>query len=252
MPITTSSTFVMYPHAHKSKSAISVKPLPLVASAAVPAQPTAAPEPDDAREVGPAKEPARRGRKLDPSRSPAILEATLDELMACGYEGATVQAVAARAGASTATLYRRWPTKEDLVLAAIASLGTPPEADELPDTGQLRTDLLAVIESAWLGGAERRTQVFAGLSSVLTSSPRLATAIYAQITEPYAAAYRALLHRARERGEIPPGRDLDLLAELVPAMSTYRLMFTAGPPDARFLEAVVDHAVLPALGLEPG
>jgi AcrR family transcriptional regulator len=196
--------------------------------------------------------PRRRGRKRDPSRDQVILQATLDELVESGYDGATVKAVATRAGAGTATIYRRWPTKEDLVLAAIASLGTPPEARGLPDTGRLRTDLLAVIGSTWLGGAERRTQVFAGLSSVLTSSPRLATAIYAQITEPYADTYRALLHRALERGEFPPGRDLDLLAALVPAMSTYRLIFTADPPDAAFLEAVVDHAVLPALGLRPG
>jgi AcrR family transcriptional regulator len=214
----------------------------LVASAAVAADPTE----DAAGEA-----PPRRGRKRDPSREPVILQAVLDELVESGYEGATVQAVAARAGSGTATIYRRWPTKEDLVLAAIATLGTPPEAGGLPDTGQLRTDLLAVIESSWLGGAERRTQVFAGLSSVLTSSPRLAGAIYAQITEPYAGAYRALLQRALERGEIPPGRDLDLdlLAELVPAMSTYRLMFTARAPDASFLEAVVDGVVLPALGL---
>jgi AcrR family transcriptional regulator len=204
------------------------------------------------RNSDPPSRASGRGRRRDASRDPVILQATLDELAASGYEGATVRAVAARAGASTATLYRRWPTKEDLVLAAIVGLGTPPEADVLPDTGALRSDLLAVVESAWLGGAERRTRLFAGLSSALTSSPRLAAAINAQVTEPYVATYRALLRRARDRGEIPPGRDLDLLAELIPALSTYRLMFTTTPPDARFLESIIDHAILPALGHEPG
>ncbi len=196
--------------------------------------------------------PGRGGRKRDRSRDPVILQATLDVLVHAGYDGMTLDAVAARAGAGKATVHRRWPTKEQLVLAAIASLGRPFERDELPDTGELRSDLMAVVESPWLGGTEPRVRTLAALTSVLTGSPALANAINAQMTEPYVDGYRQLLRRASRRGEIPPDADLDTAAQVIPAMSVYRMMFAKQPPDREFLQSVIDHVVLPALGLNPG
>jgi AcrR family transcriptional regulator len=166
-----------------------------------------------------------------------------------GYDGMSIDVVAGEAQVSKGLVYRRWPTKEQLALAAITSLGDPLEPDGLPDTGQLRGDLFALVDSRWLGGTERRIATLAGLGSVLTSSPTLADAIHHQIAEPYVAAYRALLSRAVQRGEIPPGTDVDILAETIPALSTHRLMVQNGPLDRAFYESVIDHVVLAAVGL---
>ena len=199
--------------------------------------------------ASPANSPNQRGRKRDHSRDPAILQATLDVLAETGYEGMTVDQVAIQATVSKGMLYRRWATKEELVLAAIASLGHPLEREGLPDTGRLRSDLLALIDSRWLGGADRRIEVLAGVSSLLMSSTTLAEAIHAQITQPYVAAYSELLRRAVERREIPETADLQTLAQVVPAFSTHQLMFMKRPLDRAFYVSVIDHVLLPAVGL---
>jgi AcrR family transcriptional regulator len=121
------------------------------------------------------------------------------------YERVTLDDVAARTGKAKTTLYRRWATKDDLILAAIRSIGRPPEMDRLPDQGSLRSDLLAVIDSPWLGGPERRLSIFAGLASAARRSESLAEAIRVEVTEPYVGIYRRLLDRAIDRGEVPPG-----------------------------------------------
>jgi len=189
---------------------------------------------------------ARGGRKRDPSRDPVILRAALEELVEVGYDGMTLDAVAARAKASKATVYRRWATKEDLALAALAGIGRPFDAGGPPDTGSLRSDLRAVVDSDWLGGPDRRMRLFAGLTALTTASPRLAGAIAAQITEPYVDAYTMILRRAGDRGELAPGADVALLAQIIPALTTYRLLSTGQQADQRFFDAAVDHVVAAA------
>ncbi len=191
----------------------------------------------------------RIGRPHDHSRDAQILAITLDALADRDYEHVTLDEVALRAGRAKTTLYRRWPTKVDLVLAAIHAAGHPPEADDLPDEGSLRADLLAVIDSPWLGGPDRRLAVFAGLTSAARSSPRLADAVRLEVTEPYVEVYRALLQRAVDRGRVPPdmARNVTLLAQVIPAMSSHRLGAARQPIGRAFFVAVVDEIVLPAL-----
>ncbi len=193
--------------------------------------------------------PARPGRPFDRSRDAQVLAVTLDALAEQDYEHVTVDAIAQRAGRAKTTLYRRWPTKEDLVLAAIGAAGRPPEADDLPDEGSLRADLLAVIDSPWLGGPDHRMLVLAGLTSATRSSPRLADAVRTTITEPYVELHHALLQRAVDRGEVAAGLGgkVPLLAQVVPAMSSHRLGAGRGPVGRSFFVAVVDDVVLPAL-----
>lgn len=194
------------------------------------------------------------GRPFDHSRDAQILALTLDALAEQDYEHVTLDAVALRAGRAKTTLYRRWPTKVDLVLAAIHAAGRPPEADALPDEGSLRADLLAVIDSPWLGGPDRRLAVFAGLTSAARSSERLADALRVTITEPYVELYRALLQRAIDRGEVSSAmsRKVPLLAEVIPAMSSHRLGAAREPVGRAFFASVVDEIVLPALGQQEG
>ncbi|GGL51893.1 TetR family transcriptional regulator [Modestobacter marinus] len=192
---------------------------------------------------------ARRGsggRRRDASLDAVILSAAYDVLADAGYEDMTISAVAARAGAGKATLYRRWPTKESLVLAVVAHIGRPPEEQELPDTGDLRTDLLALVDSAWLGGPASRLRGLRGLTSAALHSPRLADALRRQVVDPYTEAYRALLQRAADRGEIAPPTDIAVLAEVVPALATHWLMFGATPPTRASFETAVDQVLLAA------
>ena len=188
----------------------------------------------------------RRGRPRDPSRDAVILRAAYDVLAETGYEDMTLSAVAARAGAGKATLHRRWPTKEALVLAVIADVGHPPEERALPDTGELRSDLLAVVDSVWLGGAASRLRGLKGMTSAALHSPRLAEALQREVIEQYADAYRGLLRRDVQRGLLAPGVDVDVLAEIVPALATHRLLFADAPPEREYFETVVDRVLLPA------
>ncbi|MFD2339818.1 TetR/AcrR family transcriptional regulator [Clavibacter tessellarius] len=194
----------------------------------------------------------RVGRPVDRSGDAAILAAALDLVAERDYERTTLDEVAARTGRAKTTIYRRWATKEDLVLAALRAAGPPPEAALLPDTGSLRGDLLAVVDSPWLGGSARRLAVFAGLAPALRGSARMAAVIRAEVTDPYADAYRRILRRAVDRGEVPTeaAARVDLLAEVIPAMSTHRLVAAGAPVRRELFVRVVDDVVLPALGLE--
>src|SRR6186713_2049587 len=93
-------------------------------------------------------EPALRpGRKRDHSRDPEILDAALAVLAETGYDGMTIDMVAARAKAGKATIYRRWPSKAELVIDAVACMkGNHFDPANLPDTGTLRGDLIALIK----------------------------------------------------------------------------------------------------------
>ncbi|CAN5374976.1 TetR/AcrR family transcriptional regulator [soil metagenome] len=198
----------------------------------------------------PATEPQRTGRPYDHSADAAILASTLDLLAERDYERVTVDEVALRTGKPKTTLYRRWATKEDLVIAALRSAGRAPEVDLLPDLGSLRADLLAVVDSRWLGGTDRRLAIFASLTSASRSSARLAAVIRSEVTDPYVDVYRRLLLRAVEREDISAefAARIDVLAEVIPAMSTHRLGVAREPVEREFFVSVVDDVVLAALG----
>jgi AcrR family transcriptional regulator len=190
------------------------------------------------------------GRKRDHTRDPEILRAALAVLAEAGYEGLTIDMVAARAGAGKATVYRRWATKEELILSALGCLkDTAPGSGGLPDTGTLHDDLHAMISPDWLGGGEQRVKIMAGLASMLSHAPELARAVTTALVEPASAACRELMERAARRGEIPAAADISTLAEVIPSMAAYRVIFMHQVADRAFFEAMIDHVVLPALGL---
>src|ERR1700709_1972136 len=117
------------------------------------------------------------GRKRDHTRDPEILDAAIEVLAECGYERMTIDMVAARAKAGKATLYRRWPSKAELVIDAVACMKRPDFPPEhMPDTGTLRGDLLAMIRPHSLEESERKLQVMGGLVSMLSRDPQLAAA----------------------------------------------------------------------------
>jgi len=194
--------------------------------------------------------PPRLGRRRDPSRDADILDAAIEVLAEEGYDGMTIDMVAARAKAGKATLYRRWASKGELVIDAVACMKKSDfDLDHLPDTGTLRGDLVAMIKPRSIEEAEKKLQVMGGLMSMLTRSPELSEAIDAAIIEPRAQLNRALLRRAIERGEIPADVDVDSLALVTPAMAAYRTLVLKKPVDREFLLSLIDGVILPAVGL---
>ena len=200
---------------------------------------------DDAEVV-----PPKLGRKRDHSRDPEILDAALEVLAEEGYDGMTIDMVAARARAGKATLYRRWPSKAELVLDAVACMKKADlELEALPDTGTLRGDLIAMIKAPSLRDAAKKLQIMAGVVSMLSRAPELAEAAREAIVEPRVAANRFLMNRAVERGEISREHDIDTVALVSPSMVAYRVLMTGEPVTREFLISLIDGVVLPALGV---
>ncbi|MDL4814292.1 TetR/AcrR family transcriptional regulator [Actinomadura opuntiae] len=172
----------------------------------------------------------------------------LDRLREVGYEALSVEAVAARARMSKATIYRQWGGKPELVIAAVRSLG-PLDVDGI-DTGNLRDDLKAYVAQYHLMAAMDRGMNRA-VAHAVHRDPRLMEAVREAVVEPGLAALDALLARAVDRGEVAAG---------CPALPyvKYMLIGTLGSEihlgdtiDLDFLHGYVDHVIAPALGLPP-
>lgn len=188
------------------------------------------------------------GRPRDASRDHVILDAALDVLAESGYAGMTVDMVAARAKAGKATVYRRWPSKAQLVLDAVGRLNSELLELDLPDTGTLRGDLMALAGEEG-PDEERRLRVMVGLMSMLDDDERLADAANAAVVEPWVEVNRTFLTRAVGRGEIPATTDIETLAWVVPAMATYRVCVQRKPIPGRYVATLIDTVLLPAVGL---
>jgi AcrR family transcriptional regulator len=194
--------------------------------------------------------PGRPGRKRDHSRDPEILRCTIDVLAETGFEGMTIEMVAARAKAGKATLYRRWASKGELVVDAVACLKQGAvDLDDLPDTGTLRGDLVAMIKPQSIEEAEKKMRVMAGVVTMLSTTPELAEAVDSAIVQPRAQANRLLMRRALDRGEIDPATDIEALALVTPSMVSYRVLVLRKPVDREFLVSLIDGVLLPAAGV---
>jgi len=195
-------------------------------------------------------ETPKLGRKRDHTRDADILDAAIEVLAETGYDGMTIDMVAARAKAGKATLYRRWPSKAELVIDAVACLKQTDLAPaNIPDTGTLRGDLIAMIKTPSIQDGERKLRVMAGLASMISRSPELADAAREAIVAPRVALNRMFLQRAVDRGEIPADTDLDLIATISPSMVTYRALMLGIPATRDYLVALIDDVILPAAGV---
>jgi len=160
-------------------------------------------------EAGPAPETSRRpGRPRSEQAEQAIIEATLDLFAEKGFEGVCVELVAARAGVGKATIYRRWPNKEELLLAAFASLKSPfPE----PKGVSVRDDLLAMVEVMCADKADpRKARRYALLLGEGEKYPRLMARYKETVVQPRRDAMRAVIRRGIETGELRAGTDVEI------------------------------------------
>lgn len=149
-------------------------------------------EPDRADD--PRKAPRRRGVVLER----AILQAALDELLDVGYSGLTMDRVAARAGTNKSAIYRRWPHRAALAVAAYRQLAVP---DEAPDTGDLRTDVLTMLRAAAARIASPQGEILHVLAAQVGSEPDLLREIRDQLLDTSLTRWLAVLGRAVARGQ---------------------------------------------------
>jgi AcrR family transcriptional regulator len=187
-------------------------------------------------------------RAAEPSpwspRETELLAVTLQLLQEHGYDRLTVDAVAAKARASKATVYRRWPSKAELVLAAF--IEGIRQVAVLPETGTLRGDLLRLGELICQQGKQHAGTIRAVLVEV-SRSPALNEVMQHEFIEQRKALMIHILAQAVDRGEIDRAAVNDELWDVMPHYLIFRSILPGPPPTRQTVQALVDQVVIPSL-----
>ncbi|MGY4998472.1 TetR/AcrR family transcriptional regulator [Streptomyces sp. 900105245] len=196
-----------------------------------------------AAEPARAPSPRRRGAVLER----AILDATLEQLGEVGWKGLTMEGVAAGARTGKAALYRRWPSKTDLVADALRS-GLP-RVETAPDLGSVREDLLTLC-------LQVRRIMFSAPGAALRAvihecdqmqAERFQDVIVGGVVKPTVELLREVVVRGIERGEVRPDAANGYVFDAIPAMMMYRSKVCASEWSDQELEEMIDQLMLPLL-----
>jgi len=189
----------------------------------------------------------RRKRRLDPAVGARIVAAAAKLLAEVGYDGLSMEMVAARAGVGKAAIYRRWPGKAALVLDTVRSRQLPLGA--APDTGSLRGDLLALYFALQAQLDDNALNHLAGVVVALRKDSELGDAVREQFTAAWVRGVCEIVQRAVDRGETAHAEDefLELFGRVGPSIVLLRFLLADGPIDAAFVEQLVDTVLLPIL-----
>jgi AcrR family transcriptional regulator len=167
----------------------------------------------------------------------ALLQAAWDEVSAVGYAGLTMEGVAARAGTGKAVLYRRWPKRAELVLAAMRHhVGSI--TSQIPDTGHLRQDVLIVLGQIRDRAEQVGPDIVHGLRMEAHDLPP-------ETFEITPGVMMTLLTRAAERGEVRPEKITPLIAALPGILIRHELFLSDATVSQAYLTEIVDDVLLP-------
>ena len=183
--------------------------------------------------------------RVEGEREMEIFEATLEVLAEVGYDLLTMDAVASRAKASKATLYRRWKGKPELVVAAIMAH----KGDVVvPDTGTLRGDLMEAYCGAGGGGLDDplAQSVLSAVVIAMGRDPEFAEIYRRDFIGPKVAASHAIYDRARARGEVHPDVDLSVLAPSLAGIVLHRAFLLGDAVTPELVGRILDEVILPA------
>lgn len=175
----------------------------------------------------------RRGVELED----ALLQAAWEEVSEVGYAQVTMEGVAARAGTSKPVLYRRWPNRAALVLAATRRQMVP-MSSEIPDTGTLRGDALSLLRQLRRRYRQIGPDILHGLMTELSEVP-------ASVLQVIPEVMMVILTRAAERGEVRLEKVTPRVASLPGDLLRHQLLITRAPPSDAFLAEIVDDIFLP-------
>ncbi|WP_416969533.1 TetR/AcrR family transcriptional regulator [Streptomyces sp. 4F14] len=193
---------------------------------------------------------AVRRTRITPLRAAQVYEAVLALLREVGYEALTMEAVAARVRAGKATLYRQWGSKPDLVVAALGRR-EPLRITQI-DTGSLRGDLYALVESVGDEALQRGPTLHLGVGSAIRDHPQLRRTLRQAMLEPAMRDLSLLLRRAVRRGEVPEDCPaLDLVPGMLCSVVLARPLLGEEPLTVAVMRRHLDALVFPALGLRP-
>ena len=183
------------------------------------------------------------GRPRSAQADQAILRATLEELAETGIEAMSIEGVAARAGVGKTTIYRRWPSKEELIKAAVGvvHIQTP-----IPDTGHLRDDVFLLVRNTLEAGARYPLlpKLFFRALSELKDQPEIFAVLQEQMIGPRFKQIFAMIDHAKERGEMRPDLDPGIALGVImgPVVSLWLLpeiVLPAQPP-ANLIDQIVE------------
>ncbi|WP_137992878.1 TetR/AcrR family transcriptional regulator [Streptomyces vilmorinianum] len=186
-------------------------------------------------------------RRRGPVLERAILEAALEQLSTVGWNGLTMEGVAAGAQTGKAAVYRRWPSKEDLVADALQA-GLP-TLDEAPDHGSVREDLYQLCRRV---RASMYSKPGFALRSVIhecdsETAERFHGLIVSGVIEPSTRLFREVVQRGIRRGDVRPDATDDLIFDVIPAMMMYRSKMCASEWTDTEIAAMVDQIMVPLL-----
>ncbi len=191
---------------------------------------------------------ARPGRRRGKELENAIFEAALDQLTSGGYARLTMEGVAGAARTGKAALYRRWASKDELVIDALDA--TLPRPYDTPDLGSARDELLQLIEAFTAAVSSR---VGAALHALMAEIDQERAEVFKgfindRVIEPTTATILEILRRGAERGDVRPGAATPLVADVIPAMLLYQAKirgFQDLGPD--FATRLVDEVLRPMI-----
>jgi AcrR family transcriptional regulator len=185
--------------------------------------------------------------KLDPERERAIIHATLELLAETGYDALRLDAVAARAKASKATLYRHWTGKADLVVAAVKSYEHTDHLIGETDTGTLRGDLLAILRAIRDTMTGPTGQILTGVMIAMQRDSELAGAVRTSILKDRQDIIQRMLDRAIARGELPADTGTEIFEEIAPAVLFTRIFILGRPTNETDLTRLADNILIPLM-----
>jgi AcrR family transcriptional regulator len=221
-------------------------PFPTPASPAPASRPPAVPSPAALASGAPSPVAPHSGgktRRRGEALENALLDAAWAELQATGYAGLTIEAVADRAGTSRAVVYRRWRNRADLVISAMRR-HRPMLSGDIPDTGTLRGDVLAVLGRMSARLTEIGPETVYGLLGDYLSDAEFFSRSVNQVLHISADVMTTILKRAADRGEARADVE-PRIATLPTDLFRNELFMSRTPPSERVLAEIVDTVFLP-------
>ena len=195
-------------------------------------------------------EPRRsRGRPRDPHADELIMKTALELFVERGLEGANFEAIAKRAGVAKVTIYRRWSSKEELLVQAVEQARTVVPEEKIWQSADTAPQVDEQLMDSWTGtfGDPRFRAVLAQLIGSSTSHPALLATYREQYVEPRRRLIRAALERARQDGRLAEDADIDAVIDMVVGAAMYRMLIDPAALDdpaatRRYLDTIISQA----------